>query len=368
MPDGAVLTNVRTSTVTMRKDSQTSLGNESIGSSPEIKIRNDEKTSVRRSSVHRQLSKKFSFRQRRKISSSKTPSLDTETESTRSNSVEINDDEVFEVVETKLLLTSAVQRAQSHREVTSSDNNNENAVIKKLNGHSFRSKRPKRSASFRDGLKQGESYQILMLGAIGVGKTSLVNQFQRANHCGSVNIKITNIYGDNCKKSDDTQLVIFDHPATEITAEIAIACCDVDAYVIVYSVTDRSSFKTAQKILQVISNQKSGNKAAILVGNKVDLVRKRVVSTEEGKNVAMSNSCKFIETSDWIDYNVAELFNGVLAQIRIRSECDEENEINTRHGYRRSKTLGAKSWSVLKDFLNLINRKVAVTCDDLQAP
>lgn len=62
---------------------------------------------------------------------------------------------------------------------------------------------------------------------------------------------------------------------------MAIACCDVDAYVIVYSVTDRDSFKTSQQILQALSTQENYHKkAAILVGNKIDLVRKRVVNTE----------------------------------------------------------------------------------------
>lgn len=345
--------------IKMRKLSQSSLGNESIDS-PEI-LNNDEKLLSKRG----QLFKKVSFCDHSspviKVVKPTKPISDSNSDSVQS----IDNAEVFDTSETKQLLksNSNIQRAQSHREISASET--EQAGIKTFG----QCKRPKRSASFRDGIKQGVRYQILMLGAVGVGKTSLVNQFQEANHCGSVAIKISNVYGENCKKSEDAQVVIFDHPATEITAEMAITCCEVDAYVVVYSVTDRSSFKTAKQILKAISNGSSDTseqpckKAAILVGNKVDLVRRRVVSTEEGKNVAMSNSCKFIETSDWIDYNVAELFNGVLAQIQLRSEMDGRR--GGGYGYRRSKTLGTKSWCVLKDFINLINRKV-VSCDDLQ--
>ncbi|GAB6021297.1 GTP binding protein overexpressed in skeletal muscle [Chamberlinius hualienensis] len=367
MPDGPIHFNLNVTetscekiTVTkMRKDSQSSLGSESIDS-PEIL------NSVERSPSKRgQMSKKVSFPDHSsRATKLAKPKVINNSDSDGSAQSINGDEEVFEMTETKRLLKpiSNVQRTQSHREVNASQLTEQSAKS------AGQCKRPKRSASFRDGIKQGVRYQILMLGAVGVGKTSLVNQFQHANHCGSVSIKISNVYGENCKKSEDAQLVIFDHPATEITAEMAITCCEVDAYVVVYSVTDRESFKTARQILKVItsassdSGEKHCNKAAILVGNKVDLVRRRVVSTEEGKNAAMSNGSKFIETSDWIDYNVAELFNGVLAQIQLRTEMDGGRG---RLGYRRSKTLGTKSWSVLKDFLNLINRKV-VSCDDLQ--
>jgi len=203
-----------------------------------------------------------------------------------------------------------------------------------------------------------------MLGAVGVGKSSLVQQFQRANNA-HVSVKVSNVYGDNCSRANDAQLTIVDNPAMEITADMAIACCDVDAYIVVYSVTDRESLRTAEQILRAICTRENSNKkAAILVGNKVDLVRRRVINTEEGKSCATSHDCKFIETSDWIDYNVDELFEGVLAQIRLRLDSTYCKESRRRRGYRRSKTLGTKSWGMLKDFISKINRKVK-SCDDL---
>lgn len=54
--------------------------------------------------------------------------------------------------------------------------------------------KPKRCASFRESLRQGESYQVLMLGAVGVGKSSLVQQFQESNN-GHVSVKVSNVYG-----------------------------------------------------------------------------------------------------------------------------------------------------------------------------
>ena len=53
----------------------------------------------------------------------------------------------------------------------------------------------------------------------------------------------------------------------------------VDAHLVVYSVTDRSSFIFAQSCLQDLRPTKRHN-VVILVANKQDLVRNRVISEE----------------------------------------------------------------------------------------
>ena len=58
----------------------------------------------------------------------------------------------------------------------------------------------------------------------------------------------------------------------------------VDANLVVYSVTDRNSFSYAQACLQDLRPAKRHN-VVILVGNKQDIVRNRVIS-EEGQRRA----------------------------------------------------------------------------------
>jgi len=68
-------------------------------------------------------------------------------------------------------------------------------------------------------------------------------------------------------------------------------CCgdEVDAYVVVYSVTDRSSFVYAQSCLADLKRRRKASSttttAVALVANKQDLVRNRVVS-ESGRTLA----------------------------------------------------------------------------------
>lgn len=54
-----------------------------------------------------------------------------------------------------------------------------------------------------------------------------------------------------------------------------------DAYIIVYSVTDKSSFEKASELrIQLRRARQSENIPIILVGNKTDLVRSREVSVD----------------------------------------------------------------------------------------
>ena len=53
-----------------------------------------------------------------------------------------------------------------------------------------------------------------------------------------------------------------------------------DAYIVIFSITDRTSFQTAIDYLYDIKNRKTTKRPIILIANKIDLVRKRKVSKE----------------------------------------------------------------------------------------
>ena len=57
---------------------------------------------------------------------------------------------------------------------------------------------------------------------------------------------------------------------------------DVDAYLVVYSVTDSQSFAHACDLLNTLCETGNQHKAVILVANKCDIVRNRTVQ-ENGK-------------------------------------------------------------------------------------
>ena len=55
---------------------------------------------------------------------------------------------------------------------------------------------------------------------------------------------------------------------------------DIEAFVVCYSVTDRSSFNFAVDLLDDLKNNQKHDAAVIVVANKSDLVRARRVSFE----------------------------------------------------------------------------------------
>jgi len=54
----------------------------------------------------------------------------------------------------------------------------------------------------------------------------------------------------------------------------------LDAFLVVYSATDRSSFDLSVDILRQLREEVGATKAIILVGNKTDLARKRTISAD----------------------------------------------------------------------------------------
>lgn len=60
---------------------------------------------------------------------------------------------------------------------------------------------------------------------------------------------------------------------------------DAHGYCVIYSTIDRGSFNVAENILQILwTSQNISQKAIILVANKADLARSRLV-TAEGKYI-----------------------------------------------------------------------------------
>ena len=91
---------------------------------------------------------------------------------------------------------------------------------------------------------------------------------------------------------------------------------------------------------------------------------------KEGKQLAASRECKFIETSSGIQHNVDELLVGVLKQIRLRENRDKKLK---RQGSKRrilSKLHGSKtalSLNLAREILNkmCLNDSKSKSCENL---
>ncbi|XP_029811225.1 ras-related and estrogen-regulated growth inhibitor-like protein isoform X2 [Suricata suricatta] len=76
-----------------------------------------------------------------------------------------------------------------------------------------------------------------------------------------------------------------------------------DGFVIVYDISDRSSFALAKALVYRIREPQTSHckraveSAVLLVGNKQDLCHVREVGWEEGQTLALDNRCQFCELS-----------------------------------------------------------------------
>lgn len=70
-----------------------------------------------------------------------------------------------------------------------------------------------------------------------------------------------------------------------------------DVILLVYDITDQNSISDLNHHYQIISQYAKPDAFRILIGNKVDLEDKRVVSKEEGQKLANDHNMTFFELS-----------------------------------------------------------------------
>jgi len=92
---------------------------------------------------------------------------------------------------------------------------------------------------------------------------------------------------------------------------------DGKGFLLVYNITDKTSFDNVSALRDKILRTKDAQKVPIvLVGNKCDLVNERVVDTEEGKNLASQWGCPFFETSAKEKINNEVCFDALVMEIQ----------------------------------------------------
>uniref|UniRef100_A0A8C5Q4G7 GTP-binding protein n=1 Tax=Leptobrachium leishanense TaxID=445787 RepID=A0A8C5Q4G7_9ANUR len=217
------------------------------------------------------------------------------------------------------------------------------------------------------------TFRVVLLGDPGVGKSSLVGIFRREQDRETQEQQQQVMY--ECTLTvdgEDTSLLLMDTSESEVRKLTGSSDSPMrigHAYIIVYSVTDRSSFESASELrIQLRRTRQAENIPIILVGNKTDLVRSREVSVEEGRACAVVFDCKFIETSAVLQHNVRELFEGMVRQIRLRRDGADMGE-SCRGRSQRKESLGRRARRFL-DRLVTRNSKAVLrvhsrSCHDL---
>lgn len=205
------------------------------------------------------------------------------------------------------------------------------------------------TASFLGGLRK---YKIVLLGEGGVGKSALTMQF--VSHCflDYHDPTIEDAYQRQAVIDGESGLLdILDTAGQqEFTAMREQYMRSGEGFVIMYSITDRQSFReVSQAKKQIERLRRSEDIPMVLVANKTDLESKREVTTEEGQALAQEFDCPFFETSAALRQFVDDVFHSLIRQIRRKERMglkstQKDKKLRNRVGsivqsiFRRTKT------------------------------
>ncbi|ELT87346.1 hypothetical protein CAPTEDRAFT_220080 [Capitella teleta] len=165
-------------------------------------------------------------------------------------------------------------------------------------------------------------HRVVVMGARGVGKTAIIQQFMTSEYMGNADSSIEEEEEEEQRSvsvlldGQESTMQFIDQSPNEDDPDFIPSG---DAYVIVFSLTDYESFDDAVDLLHELRKQELLQQTAVvLVANKSDIVRLRVLEAEDAKTMATRYDVKYIEVSAVLNHKVDDLLAGVLQQIRLK--------------------------------------------------
>jgi Ras-related protein Rab-6A len=178
-------------------------------------------------------------------------------------------------------------------------------------------KRPSNSTSAS--LAPLAKYKLVFLGDQSVGKTSIITRFMYDNFDRHYQATIGIDFLSKTMYLDDrtVRLQLWDTAGQErFRSLIPSYIRDSSVAVIVYDVSNRSTFLNTNKWVEDVRAERGTDVVICLVGNKTDLGNdKRQVSTEEGEERSKKDGLLFMECSAKAGYNVKSLFRKLATSL-----------------------------------------------------
>ncbi|XP_041820183.1 ras-related and estrogen-regulated growth inhibitor-like protein [Chelmon rostratus] len=189
--------------------------------------------------------------------------------------------------------------------------------------------------------------KIAVLGGEGVGKSALIVRFLTRRFIGEYASSSECIYRKRLSVDGrQIYLELYDpcSQAREGKSALSSQIHWADGFIVVYDISDRSSFLTAKAIVHQIRElhlgtaKRDADSLIFLVGNKQDLCHMREVRREDGQRLAAECHCQFYELSAAEHYQeVALIFSKMVQDTSLGSKAKE----------RRRRPSGSKSMAKL---------------------
>jgi len=169
-------------------------------------------------------------------------------------------------------------------------------------------------------------YKLVVVGGGGVGKSALTIQFIQSHFVQDYDPTIEDSYRKQCVIDDRVaHLDILDTAGQEEFSAMREQYMRTgEGFLLVFSVTDRSSYEEIPKFhTQILRVKDKDEFPMILVGNKSDLEAERNVSTAEAQELGRKLKIPYLEASAKNRINVDASFHDLVRSIRRSNEVLE---------------------------------------------
>ncbi|XP_051988094.1 ras-related protein Rab-37-like isoform X2 [Xyrauchen texanus] len=195
-------------------------------------------------------------------------------------------------------------------------------------------------------------HKTILVGDSGVGKTSLLVQFDQGkfipgSFSATVGIGFTNkvVTVDNMK----VKLQIWDTAGQERFRSVTHAYYrDAQALLLLYDITRKTSFDNIRAWLTEIYEYAQKDVVIMLLGNKSDMAAERVITLEEGQKLAKEYGVPFMETSAKTGVNVELAFLAIARELKHRSAQQPHEPKFKIHEYIESQKQKSSCCGILK--------------------
>ncbi|CAL1536585.1 unnamed protein product [Lymnaea stagnalis] len=200
-------------------------------------------------------------------------------------------------------------------------------------------------------------FKVIIVGDSSVGKTSMLLRY--TDDCFNESF-ITTIGVDFRIKSIEVSGVtakmhLWDTAGQDRFRNITSSFYrGADCVLLVYDVTDMHSFTNLNTWLNDVQRYGTEHSLVLLVGNKLDMAGRRVVSEAEARQFAESAGLRYVETSAKDATNIHDAFTSVALELVERRKQDLRPQAardfnvdltNTRENFREGFCFGARTCS-----------------------
>ncbi|KAK3097231.1 hypothetical protein FSP39_007826 [Pinctada imbricata] len=181
----------------------------------------------------------------------------------------------------------------------------------------------------KHGFHSGKDINIVVAGMKGVGKSALTVRYLTRRFIGDYDSEMEAVYTHNTVLDGKSLTVhildtAWQGDGTEIKEDQILWA---DAIVLVYSITDRTSFEKLREIADFVLSKRSDETKLVmtLVSNKCDLIHMQKVSEVEVTQFCAEYNCLFFEASaSESSASVLNAFNGTCRQVRLTNRKREK--------------------------------------------